>query len=70
MSNAILEKEIETLPQSAIDEVVDFIRTLKIKLSNNENSAPKKSYFGIWKNDTFFMSDDFNESLPEFAEYM
>lgn len=70
MLNAVLQKEIETLPESALDEVVDFVHFLKAKFSENKNCASKKSMYGVWQGEHFYMADDFNEPLSDFAEYM
>lgn len=70
MQYAVLEKEIETLPSAAVDEVVDFIRFIKLRFPEKEKILPKKSMYGVWKNDPFYMSDDFDEPLDDFAEYM
>ena len=67
---ATLEKEIETLPHAAISEVVDFIRLIKLKFPEENVSSPKKSMYGVWKNEPFYMSPDFDEPLDDFAEYI
>jgi hypothetical protein len=70
MSYAILEKEIETLPQSAVSEVVDFVRFIKSKLSKAESTSAKKSMYGVWKGEPYYMAQDFDEPLDDFEEYM
>ncbi len=70
MPYAVLEKEIETLPHAAISEVVDFIRLIKLKFPEDTAVPQKKSMYGIWKNEPFYMSPDFDEPLEDFAEYM
>lgn len=70
MPYAVLEKEIETLPSAAVDEVVDFIRFIKSRFAEKDESSQKKSMYGVWKNDSFYMSDDFDEPLDDFTEYM
>ncbi len=70
MSYSALEKEIETLPHAAISEVVDFIRLIKLKFPEENTVSLKKSMYGIWKNEPFYMSSDFDEPLEDFAEYM
>ena len=70
MSYAILEKEIESLPQSAVSEILDYVRIIKFKLSKDEVAAPKKSMYGVWKGEPFYMAPDFDEPLDDFAEYM
>ena len=32
--------------------------------------SEKKSLFGVWKNEPFYMSPDFDEPLEDFSEYM
>ena len=34
------------------------------------HSSEKKSLFGVWKNEPFYMSPDFDEPLEDFSEYM
>ena len=70
MPNTVLEKEIATLPHAAISEVVDFIRLIKLKFPEEGGGAEKKSLFGIWKNEPFYMSSDFDEPLEDFSEHM
>lgn len=70
MTNSVLEKEIATLPHAAISEVVDFIRLIKLKFPEEKGVAEKKSLFGVWKNEPFYMSADFDEPLEDFSEYM
>ena len=70
MPNTVLEKEIATLPHAAISEVVDFIRLIKLKFPEEKGGAEKKSLFGVWKNEPFYMSPDFDEPLEDFLDYM
>ena len=70
MSYAVLEKEIETLPRYALGEVLDFVRLIKLKFPEDRTSAEKKSMYGVWKDEAFYMSDDFDAPLDDFAEYM
>ncbi|WP_314744145.1 DUF2281 domain-containing protein, partial [Treponema lecithinolyticum] len=65
-----LEKEIKTLPRAALSEVVDFIRLVKLKFLENDTTSTQKSIYGIWKDDHFYISSDFDEPLEDFAEYM
>ena len=69
MPYAVLEKEIETLPESAVEEVIDFVRFIKQKIEA-ARTEPKKSMYGVWKDEPFYMSSDFDEPLEDFAEYM
>lgn len=70
MSYASLEKEIETLPHAAISEVIDFIRLIRLKFPEDDNISQKKSMYGVWKDEPFYMASDFDEPLEDFAEYM
>lgn len=72
MSYAVLEKELETLPEYAVEEVVDFIRFIKQKIerSATKKAEAKSSMFGVWKDEPFYMSNDFDEPIEDFAEYM
>ncbi len=70
MSYAVLEKELENLPNAAISEVLDFIHLIKLKFPEDTTLPKRKSVYGIWKNDSFYMSPDFDEPLEDFAEYM
>ena len=70
MSYASLEKEIETLPHAAISEVIDFIRLIRLKFPEDDNISHKKSMYGVWKDEPFYMASDFDEPLEDFAEYM
>ena len=70
MPYTVLEKEIATLPHAAISEVVDFIRLIKLKFPEEDTVSEKKSLFGVWKNESFYMSPDFDEPLEDFLKYM
>ena len=70
MPYTVLEKELATLPHAAISEVVDFIRLIKLKFPEEDTISEKTSLFGVWKNEPFYMSPDFDDPLEDFAEYM
>ena len=70
MSYAALEKEIETLPLAALSEVADFVRLIKLKFPEEDGVSTRKSMYGVWKNEPFYMSPDFDEPLEDFEEYM
>lgn len=71
--------KLETLPESMVNEVEDFIDFLKAKHSK---SFPKsesedlniaeepKSLYGAAKGTILYISDDFNEPLDELKDYM
>ena len=70
MPYTVLEKELATLPHATISEVVDFIRLIKLKFPEEDVISEKKSLFGVWKNEPFHMSPDFDDPLEDFVEYM
>ena len=70
MPYTVLEKEIATLPPAAISEVVDFIRLIKLKFPEDNSVSEKKSLFGVWKNEPFYMSPDFDDPLEDCSEYV
>ena len=70
MPYTVLEKEIATLPPAAISEVVDFIRLIKLKFPEDDSVSEKKSLFGVWRNEPFYMSPDFDDPLEDFSEYV
>jgi len=71
--------KLETLPESMVNEVEDFIDFLKAKHSKrfpksesektNIVAAPK-SLYGAAKGTILYISDDFNEPLDELKDYM
>ena len=76
-SNVLIEK-LEKLPlerQREVEDFVDFLlakQTSGILLTANEVAEPTESYgrgFGSLKGQ-IFMSDDFDEPLEDFNEYM
>ena len=76
MQNSTFIKEFYTLPVDLQQEVVDFIEYLitKYKLKatdqkDSKNLSVKKSNRGSAKG-LIIMSDDFDEPLEDFKEYM
>lgn len=67
MTNTSLQLEINSLPFSLRAEVADFINSLKQK--NKKKSINDQRQFGVFK-DKIIMSDDFDEPLDEFKDYM
>ena len=67
MSDLDLYNEITGLPTALKQEVSDFIASLKSK-SKLENKITERKY-GYSKG-FFKMSDDFDEPLDDFKEYM
>lgn len=74
----ILHK-LETLPESMVKEVDDFIDFLKAKHAKNFSKSKNneknffeepKSLYGSAKGTILYISDDFNEPLDELKDYM
>jgi hypothetical protein len=73
-------QKLETLPESMVNEVEDFIDFLKAKHSKNASQTPPsnlnyaieepKSLYGSAKGTIIYISDDFNEPLDDLKEYM
>ena len=63
-------KMYEMMSASAQKELYDFALFLLSKNEDQSVSASRKSMYGVWKNDSFYMSPDFDEPLDDFAEYM
>ena len=53
-----------------MSEVIDYIRLVKLKFPEDDTASTQNSMYGIWKDDHFYMSSDFDEPLEDFAEYM
>ncbi|MFA7445647.1 MAG: DUF2281 domain-containing protein [Flavobacteriaceae bacterium] len=71
MTDIQLYKEIETLPKDLKKQVSDFVASLKEKIkSSSKEEKPKKRKAGIAKGYFIKMSDDFDEPLEDFKEYM
>lgn len=71
MTDIQLYKEIESLPEELKKQVSDFVERLKKKTkfaSKKEKINERKA--GIAKGFFIKMSDDFDEPLEEFKEYM
>ncbi len=71
--------KLETLPESMVNEVEDFIDFLKAKHSKSfpKSAVEKanvveepKSLYGAAKGTILYISDDFNEPLDELKDYM
>ncbi|NII85431.1 DUF2281 domain-containing protein [Pedobacter riviphilus] len=71
--------KLETLPESMVNEVEDFIDFLKAKHSKTfpkSKSEEKniveepKGLYGAAKGTILYISDDFNEPLDELKDYM
>lgn len=68
MSDVELLKKVSELPENLKEELDSYIDFLLQK--HAETDSPKKPLrFGMMKG-TFIMSDDFDEPLEDFKEYM
>ena len=68
MVNQTILQKMESLPANLQQEIVDFIEFLlqKYRFSEEKHSVPK---YGSLKG-TFEMTEDFDEPLEDFKEYM
>jgi hypothetical protein len=69
MSSSQLTEEIASLPPHLQNEVKEFITALKAKIQSQSEPQLLKRQFGAGKG-FFKMSDDFDEPLEDFEEYM
>lgn len=71
MTEQALIQEIQTLPESLKEEVLHFVQFLKQKQNiESEPAKPRKKRKAGSAKGMFVMSDDFDEPLEDFAEYM
>lgn len=69
MSTTQLFEEIASLPANLQEEVKEFIAALKTKAQKQPQPPLQKRQFGAGKG-LITMSDDFDEPLDDFKEYM
>lgn len=67
IQNNQLFEDINSLPPEEQAEVIDLVKRLKAK-KKSQNTKSRNSYGSL--KGTFKMSDDFDEPLEDFAEYM
>jgi len=67
MVSTVLERKVRQLPLEARKEVSDFLDSLLIKYGNEKSVKP---YAGCMKGTFIWMSEDFNEPLDDFKDYM
>ena len=67
MEATVLERKVKKLPFEARQEVSDYLDLLLHKYSKQ---MPVKPYAGCMKGTFIWMSDDFNEPLDDFKDYM
>jgi hypothetical protein len=66
-SREYIISELNTLPENVLDKIAEYTRYQRIILTH---TPPKKQLkFGGWE-DKIWISDDFDEPLEDFAEYM
>ena len=68
METMVLERKVKQLPFEARREVSDYLDILLHKYSNHKSEV--KPYAGCMKGTVTWMSDDFNETLDDFKDYM
>lgn len=69
MSATQLAEEIASLPANLQEEVQDFVAFLKTRAQKQEQPHLQKRQFGVGKG-LITMSDDFDEPLEDFKDYM
>jgi hypothetical protein len=69
MSSIELQHQIESLPEGLRKEVENFVQFLIAKSKKSGKDIPLKDLEGIAKG-KIHMSDDFDEPLEDFKEYM
>jgi hypothetical protein len=74
METLVLNEKIEMLPLYKQQEVVDFVdfllSSLSIKEANGNLQTNKHPFAGCMSGTFGEMSDDFNEPLDDFKDYM
>jgi len=65
--NQLLD-DFHSLPPEKQEEVIDFIGYLKSKTKVSSDSKSRNAYGSL--KGTFSVSEDFDEPLEDFAEYM
>ena len=67
MEAAVLEQKVKQLPFEVQRNISDYVEFLLYKYRVHE---PAKPYAGCMKGTVTWMSDDFNEPLDDFKDYM
>lgn len=68
MLDQTILKKIDSLPESLKQEILDFIEFVALKYRKTHKNK-KIPQYGSLKG-TFVMSDDFDEPLDDFKDYM
>jgi len=67
MEIIVLEQKVKQLPLQARREVLDYVDFLLFKYRDRQTLKP---YAGCMKGTVTRMSEDFNEPLDDFKDYM
>ena len=72
MSDAAFDTMMNEVDNFSFDQCIMLLSRLSQVFSKkkNETVTPKKSMYGVWKNESFYMSPDFDEPTEDFVEYM
>lgn len=72
MSDAVFDSMLTEVDNFSFDQCVLLLSRLSqvFAKKQKEESSQKKSMYGVWKNEPFYMSPDFDEPLDDFSEYM
>ena len=68
METMVLERKVKQLPFEIRQEVSDYLDLLIHKYANRKSEV--RPYPGCMKGTVTWMSDDFNEPLDDFKDYM
>jgi len=69
MTDKLILKNLQTLPEQLKKEALDFILFLQMRAENKKNSPHGKRKFGSSKG-KYKLSKDFDAPLEDFKEYM
>ena len=72
MSDVFFDSLLEELDNFSLNQCITLLSRLTQVLEEKKNKvdSPRKNMYGVWKNDSFYMSPDFDEPLDDFSEYM
>ena len=72
MSDAAFDSMMNEMDNFSLEQCKKLFARLSevFTKKKNESVSPRKSMFGVWKDEAFYMAPDFDEPLEEFAEYM
>lgn len=72
MSDAAFNNMIAEVDNFSFEQCVLLLSRLSqvFAKKKNEKVTSKKSMYGVWKNEPFYMAPDFDDPLDDFEEYM